>query len=220
LVGGGIHPYGLLVANQLRVPGLPFPLVPSAADHWRIDEESGTVIGSAAPGTDIFVDPGQGTIAAAESTLNAATLRGDPPTGDFQLSARVSVDFGSTYDAGVLLLWVDERCWAKLCFEFSPQREPMIVSVVCRGVADDANAFVVAGRQVWLRISRIGSAYAGHASVDGQTWRMIRYFTIDDEPHRAQVGFEAQSPTGDGCHVRFDDIRFVAERLAELRDGS
>lgn len=46
------------------------------------------------------------------------------------------------------------RHWAKLCCEFSPAGEPMIVSVVCRGVADDANAFIVPGRPVWLRIGR------------------------------------------------------------------
>jgi hypothetical protein len=83
----------------------------------------------------------------AESMLNAATLLGGPPDGDFQFSARVTVGFESAFDAGVLLLWLDERRWAKLCFEFSPAGEPMIVSVVCRGVSDDANAFVCrAGR--------------------------------------------------------------------------
>jgi len=130
------------------------------------------------------------------------------------------VDFATTYDAGVLLLWVDERRWAKLCFEFLPMAEPMIVSVVCRGVADDANAFVVAGRSVRLRVSRVGPAYAYHACVDGQSWQLIRYFSIDDDPVRALVGFEAQSPTGEGCSVTFDEIRFVSERLAHLRDGS
>jgi hypothetical protein len=34
------------------------------------------------------------------------------------------------------------------------------------------------------------------------------------------VDFEAQSPTGDGCAVTFDQIAFSLERLAELRDGS
>ena len=87
--------------------------------------------------------------------LNAATLLGVPPDGDFQFSARVTVGFASTYDAGVLLLWVDDRHWGKLCFEFSPAGEPMVVSVVTRGVSDDANAFVVDGRTVWLRVSRV-----------------------------------------------------------------
>ena len=57
--------------------------------------------------------------------------------------------------------------WAKLCFEYSPQREPMVVSVVTRGLSDDCNSFVVDGATVWLRIARVGSAFAFHASTDG-----------------------------------------------------
>jgi hypothetical protein len=43
----------------------------------------------------------------------------------------------------------------------------MIVSVVNREVADDANSFIVDGRLVWLRVSRIDDVYAYHASIDG-----------------------------------------------------
>lgn len=206
---------------------MPFPLAPSSAGLWRVDEQAGAVIVSAQPHTDIFIDPGNGPIGAdasdalnAESMLNAATLLGDVPAGDFQLSARVTVDFAATFDAGVLLLWLDERHWAKLCFEFSPAGEPMVVSVVCRGVCDDANAFAVPGRSVWLRVSRIDRAYAYHASLDGNTWRMIRVFILDGQTAHDKIGFEGQSPTGDGCGVTFDEIRFVPERLADLRDGS
>jgi regulation of enolase protein 1 (concanavalin A-like superfamily) len=202
------------------VPGLPFPLTPSPEDAWTVDPAAGTVTATAAAHSDIFIDPGSGATLNAESMLNAATLLGVPPEGDFQLSARVRVDFAATYDAGVLLLWFDERHWGKLCFEFSPDAEPMIVSVVARGVADDANAFVVDGHSVWLRVSRIDYAFAYHASVDGRSWRMIRFFTIDDVPTPASVGLEAQSPTGDGCTVTFDDVRFGQQRLGDLRDGS
>jgi regulation of enolase protein 1 (concanavalin A-like superfamily) len=215
--------------DELNAPGVPFPLAPSPGAPWRIDEPAAAVTVSAAPHSDIFVDPGGDGTLNAESMLNAATLLGVPPEGDFQLSARVSVDFAATYDAGVLLLWVDERRWGKLCFEYSPAGEPMIVSVVCRGVADDANAFVVSGRSVWLRVSRIDRAYAYHASLDGETWQMIRFFALGDgtpggERHDGtthdRIGFEAQSPTGQGCQVTFDQIRFVPARLADLRDGS
>jgi regulation of enolase protein 1 (concanavalin A-like superfamily) len=204
----------------VNVPGLPFPLVPSSPEAWRLDERTGTVTASAAPHSDIFVDPGSDAMLNAESMLNAATLLGEPPDGDFRFSARVTVDFAATYDAGVLLLWVDERHWAKLCFEYSPAGEPMIVSVVCRGVSDDANAFVVGGRSVWLRVSRIDRAYAYHASVDGKTWQMIRFFALGEVAGAELVGFEAQSPTGDGCRVTFDEIRFDSARLGDLRDGS
>ena len=215
------------MAEQLIIAGVPFSLSPSSAGLWRIDEAAGTVMVSAQPHTDIFIDPGNGSADAgadaalnAESMLNAATLLGDAPEGDFQLSARVTVGFGSTFDAGVLMLWLDERRWAKLCFEFSTAGEPMVVSVVCRGVCDDANAFTVPGRSVWLRVSRIDRVYAYHASVDGRAWQMIRVFALADETSRDRIGFEAQSPTGDGCSVTFDEIRFLPERLADLRDGS
>ena len=183
---------------------------------------------SARPHTDIFIDPVGGSAGAggdavlnAESMLNAATLLGLAPADDFQFSARVSVDFASTFDAGVLLVWLDDQHWGKLCFELSPAGDPMVVSVVCRGVSDDANAFVVPSRSVWLRISRIQRAYAYHASLDGETWQMIRVFALNGEGASLErVGFEAQSPTGDGCSVTFDEIRFLPERLADLRDGS
>jgi regulation of enolase protein 1 (concanavalin A-like superfamily) len=208
------------VDDQLNVPGVPFALVPSPAGAWRLDEGTGALAVTAAPHTDLFIDPGGAATLNAESMLNAAALLGVAPEGDFQLSARVTVDFAATYDAGVLLIWVEDRRWAKLCFEFSPDGEPMVVSVVTRGVSDDANAFVVPGRSVWLRVSRMDRAYAYHASTDGERWRMIRFFSIDAGPVHDQVGFEAQSPTGDGCTVTFDEIRFVPQRLTELRDGS
>ncbi|MET8042103.1 DUF1349 domain-containing protein [Micromonospora sp. NPDC005215] len=208
------------MADQLTVPGMPSPLGPSPDGLWRVDETTGAVTVSAQPRTDIFIDPSGGGADAAP-VLNAATLLGDlPPEGDFQFSARVSVTFAATFDAGVLLLWRDERCWGKLCFEFSPEGEPMIVSVICRGVADDANAFVVADRSVWLRVSRIGRVYAYHASVDGRTWQLIRVFSFDGETSGDRIGFAGQSPTGDGCSVTFDEVSFRPERLADLRDGS
>jgi hypothetical protein len=95
------------VADPLVLPGLPFPLDPSAAGGWRVDGDD--VVAEAPGHTDLYVNPGGSGSADAESLLNAATLLGRPPGGDFSLSARVSVDFAARFDAGVLLLWADER---------------------------------------------------------------------------------------------------------------
>ncbi|HUN34703.1 MAG TPA: DUF1349 domain-containing protein [Trebonia sp.] len=217
-----------MTGQLMHVAGVPFPLAPSSEDLWQADEAAGTVTVLALPHTDMFIDPvsgapgaGDGPAVNAESMLNAATLLGHAPEGDFQFSARVTVGFAATFDAGVLLLWLDDQHWGKLCFELSPAGEPMVVSVVCRGVSDDANAFRVPGRSVWLRISRIDRAYAYHASLDGQSWEMIRVFVLSDEGTSLDmIGFEGQSPTGDGCSATFDEIRFSPERLADLRDGS
>lgn len=168
---------------------------------------------TAGPRTDLFVDPEGGPPA-----LNAPRLLGRP-AGDFQLSARVTVDFADTFDAGVLALYADDRAWAKLCFERSPQGEPLVVSVVTRGVSDDANAFAVAGHSVWLRISRLGPAHAFHASTDGARWLFVRHFALEPADGLS-VGFLAQSPTGAGCSVQFDEIVYRSERLTDLRSGA
>ena len=86
-----------------------------------------------------------------------------PPAGDFRLVARVSVEFASKYDAGVLVLQAGERNWAKLCFELSPQLTPMAVTVVTRGTSDDCNSFEVDSDSLWLRMTRSGAAWAFHA---------------------------------------------------------
>jgi regulation of enolase protein 1 (concanavalin A-like superfamily) len=118
-----------------------------------------------------------------------------------------------------MVVWVDDANWGKLCFEYSPQRQPMLVSVVTRGTSDDCNAFVVDGFAVWLRVSRSGPTFAFHASTDGQSWRLIRYFSLD-AGQSVQVGFEAQSPAGDGCSAMFSKIRFTPGPVADIRDGS
>jgi regulation of enolase protein 1 (concanavalin A-like superfamily) len=160
----------------------------------------------------MFVNP-----AGTEVVLNAPRLV-FAPEGDFMLSARVTVEFGATFDAGVLLLYAGERSWAKLCFEYSPQRQPMIVSVVTQGYSDDANAYVVAGNQTFLRIARLGRAFAFHASEDGASWQLIRNFTLEPAAQLA-AGFVAQSPTGAGCTATFADIVYTPARLADLRSG-
>lgn len=197
----------------MNIAAVPMPLRWLNEPQGWSARDGSTLLVTAGPRTDLFADPRQ----SAEPKLNAPLLVGDP-SGDFLLSARVTVDFAATYDGGVLVLYASERVWAKLCFEYSPQREPMVVSVVTRDVSDDCNSFVVDGTSVWLRIARVGSAYAFHASTDGSGWSFVRHFALEagSEP---SVGFAAQSPTGDGCAVTFERIAYEATRLGDLRSG-
>ncbi len=205
------------MSKELSLTALPFPLHPTGTT-WHAGESS--LKARATPRSELFVDPQSDGNVDAAKFLGAARALGTPRPGDFQFSARVEADMRSMFDAGVLLLWLDDDHWTKLCFEYSPANEPMVVSVVNRGVCDDANAFVVDGSHVWLRISRVGRAFALHASRDGQQWEFVRVFSLGEVGQDAQIGFLVQSPTGDGCDVRFDDIRFISETLSDLRDGS
>ena len=197
----------------MSIAAVPMPLRwLQAPERWSVPDHASLEI-DAGPRTDWFVDPQR----EREPVLNAPALVGDAG-GDFLLSARVTVDFAGTYDAGVLFVYVTEGVWAKLCFEYSPQREPMVVSVVTREVSDDCNSFVLDGNSVWLRIARVGPAFAFHASTDGDRWSFVRHFDLDGDGDLS-VGFAAQSPTGDGCAVRFEHIAYEATRLGDLRSG-
>ena len=182
-------------------------------ESWSVPDEA-TLLVAAGARTDWFVDPQRST----KPRVSAPALVGES-SGDFLLSAAVTVDFAASYDAGVFVVYESDDVWAKLCFEYSPQREPMVVSVVTRGVSDDCNSFVVDGPSVWLRIARVGSAFAFHASTDGSSWSFIRHFALDARD-TTSIGFAAQSPTGDGCAVRFEQIGYDAVRLGDLRSGA
>jgi uncharacterized protein len=179
---------------------------------WDVGPDGSLRI-AAGPGTDLFVDP-----AGGPAELGAPRLVG-PVEGDFQLSARVRADLRSTFDAGALVLHCADDTWVKLALERSPDGEAMVVSVVTRGLSDDANGRVVTADAIWLRVSRIGEACALHASDDDARWELVRHFALP-APAGLAAGFLAQSPTGEGCTATFDDVRFVAEPLADLRDGS
>jgi regulation of enolase protein 1 (concanavalin A-like superfamily) len=197
--------------EQIELSGVPAPmqwlLTP---EDWRLSDGGLTI--TAGPRTDLFADPETRTKTVTAPALTAAVH------GDFWLSARVRPELAATYDAGVLVLYAHPRAWAKLCLERSPQGRATVVTVVTREVSDDCNSFTVDDDHVWLRITRFGGTVAFHASGDGKFWQLVRYFTHDEAPHM-KIGFLAQSPTGEGCSVTFDDIRCSPGRPGELRNG-
>lgn len=176
-----------------------------------VDTERLSIVASGQ--TDWFVDPAGGM-----SKVNAPAALFAPTDAHYTLSARVTVDFASTYDAGVLAIYERDDCWAKLCFEYSPQRQPMVVSVVTRGTSDDCNSVIIDGRSVYLRLYYHGPALAFHYSLDGSYWHLVRHFTLGALA-QPRIGFLAQSPTGAGCAVAFERVAYKAATLADLRSG-
>jgi hypothetical protein len=183
---------------------IPLAFARHAADELAI---------TAGAQTDWFFDP-----AGNVQTHNAPVCLFAPDTQSFTLHARVTVAFASDFDAGVLFVYGDETHWAKLCFEFSPQAEPMLVSVVTRGVSDDCNSVVVSGNTVFLRVYCHKNIWAFHYSPDGAYWHFVRYFDLGVYEN-VRVGFSAQSPTGSGCSAVFSSIAYQARTLNDVRSG-
>nr|WP_248762315.1 DUF1349 domain-containing protein [Pseudarthrobacter sp. SSS035] len=194
--------------------GLPALAWTSSPGRVAYDAAENTLTLTAAPGVDWSNDSLWGGQQHRASALGFTA----PPS--FSLSARVMVlSPRTTFDAGVLSLWADTDHWAKLCFEYSPHEEAMVVSVVTNTYSDDSNAHLVPGPWTYLRVSRIGPAWAFHSSANGLYWCFVRLFRL--HTHKpVHVGFMSQAPMGERCVARFDRIEFSARPPADLRDGS
>lgn len=198
--------------EPIFLPTIPSPLAWSVSPLAYELAESRLKIQAGAQ-TDLFNDP-QGEYTQANSSRLAFV-----PDAVFTVQAKVQVEFAATFDAGAFIVWADEKHWAKLAFEFSPQGEPMIVTVITRDLSDDCNSMVIEGNEVYLRVAKLNGAYAFHASVDGRFWHLIRYFSSVNLEN-ATVNFSAQSPTGAGCTAVFSEIGYTAVLLEEIRNGT
>jgi regulation of enolase protein 1 (concanavalin A-like superfamily) len=113
----------------------------------------------------------------------------------------------------------DETCWVKLCFEFTDIGTHAVVSVVTNGVSDDANGVDIPGNAVYLQIAKKGNLFALHYSLDGNVFKMVRFFRLPVH-ETFKVGFVAQSPLGEGGKYYFEDIDLHYNRIHDLRDGN
>lgn len=197
--------------TPVGLPGLPVDLAWLAEPgRWDFDGEVLTLV---APGeTDLFTDP-QG-----KPPVNNAPALVFEPEGDFVFSAKVKVAFKASFDAGVLLVYQRADSWAKLCFEYEPQGFPLVVSVVTKGTSDDCNSLFLDENTTYLRVARLGQAYAFHHSFDGADWHLIRVFAL--EPHTStKIGLLVQSPVGEGCSAEFYRFGLAAKTLPDIRSG-
>ena len=187
---------------------------------------NGTVLTmEAGPNTARFNPPSPPTWTTGYDPAPALVFQA-PLDQDWQLSAKITVPhFSHLFDSGCLFGYHTPKDWVNLCYEYSPEQVPEIVSVVTRGVSDDANGAVIAtdDNSVYLRLSRFGGAeravYASHWSLDGTVWIMNRHFVLSaDAPFF--VGFDAQAPTAKSNTAVFSEIVFSKTTLMNLRDGS
>lgn len=189
-------------ASADRLPGLPSSIKErNGPVSWYVDG-SDTLTIDAAGKTNWFISP-----ANLRSWDNAPTLLFRPDS-DFILSAKISQYAKSRWDAGALVLFVDDATWAKFCLE-APNGPPQlqVVSVVTSDVSDDSYSVPVVGNVLYMQVSKRGRAFAFHISDDGKSWQLIRTFRLRGSED-VMVGFLAQSPSGDGLAAKFSEIHY------------
>lgn len=181
-------------------------------DSFETGDDSAVI--TAPAGTDYFNDPSSDT-----RRRNAAFFAGEA-AGDFTLEGRVTPEFAGTYDAGALMLYYNDDTWLKLAFEQTDMGCTSVVSVVTRGLSDDANGEVVTDPNICLKMSRRGDTVGLYYSRDGESWRMVRLFSFPAPAgNTCLVGVAAQSPLGSGCRITFSDLAFVPNPVTDFRRG-
>jgi uncharacterized protein len=192
---------GRTLANGLRWLNEP----PS----WEFTEEGLTV--TPRGGTDYFRPPTGGT-------SDDACFLHMPVSGDFTAVVSASARLVGFGDAAALAVRADPSRWAKVCLERSPAGEVSIVSVVTDGLSDDANNELLAAPSCHLRLTRAGSVFGMHFSLDGRRWRFVRTFALE-VPAQVMVGLVAQAPFVPGCRASFASFTVAAGAVKDFRSG-
>ena len=177
------------------------------------EAENGTLTIVAEKETDFFNNPVDSSVTATAPFLFRALK------GDFIARALVRPDFSSLWNAVALMVYIDESNWIKFAFENSDATGKSIVSVVTRGVSDDANGVVLSDQdQIWLKLIRKGNIYSMLWSLDGKKFKMTRLSTLP-AAESVKIGIEAQSPVGEPANHKIDYFELIEVTIKDLRKG-
>jgi len=179
----------------------------------RFAEDADGIEIIAAEKTDFFIDKMNG-IEKSSAPFAFMEMK-----GDFVASACVEPEFTEDYDAGGIFIMENDARWIKLEFEKTDLGYPSIVSVITNEASDACNGEKMEGvGKVFLQVVRRDDYWMLHHSLDGEQWKMARYFRLKMSG-TVKVGFAAQSPLGKGTKARFTHIYIGQKKIENLRKG-
>lgn len=196
--------------DSLRIASIPHPL------YWENKPINYTLKGNklvieSGAKTDMFRDPN-----VTYNTDNAPKLV-FKTTEDFILISKIEHRFSNKWDGGALILKYDSLNWVKFCFEKDYTGAHRVVSVVTKDISDDCNSVTIASDFVWFKMAKAGKVITLYYSTNGQKWILVRHFQF--EPKQVQIGFLAQSPTGNKCRVMFSEINYKQKTISDPYKG-
>lgn len=132
-----------------------------------------------------------------------------PVQGDFAATVSFSADYRAQYDQAGLMIRVDAKNWLKAGIEHG-DGQCFLSAVVTRDYSDwSVTSLPSCPDRVWLRVSRTGESVDIQASLDGETFQMMR---ITHLPSGGgwRVGPTCCAPTQSGFTARFFDFEIHA----------
>jgi hypothetical protein len=187
--------------NTVSIPGIPKPM------EWIIKPEAfkqteAEIAITAGANTNMFYAP-HGNFNVSNMPKLVFT-----PESDFTLVSKARTQHKTKWEAAMLVVYIDENYWAKLCFENQEPGIQRMVSVVTNKVSDDAYSDIITNDSVYMRVSKSGKQIEFAYSQNGSQWIGIRYFRLDSEKP-LKVGFSSQSPIGEGLTSYFSEIKYT-----------
>jgi len=127
---------------------------------------------------------------------------------EFSFSVKAFRDGTSLYDQCGIIVYLDEKNWAKACMEYEDDEGQKLGSVVTRrGFSDWASVDIPGDIDtMYYRVSRLGESFLFEFSHDGKEYKQMRIFHLRCKNAVPRVGVFACSPTGDGFKAVFEDI--------------
>jgi regulation of enolase protein 1 (concanavalin A-like superfamily) len=193
--------------KEVSIPQIPFKLI-WENDPLRYSSTGNSLVIEAGPKTDMFRDPN-----ATYNTDNAPKLLFTPDS-NFVLTTAIYHNFKSKWDAGAIVLKADNKNWIKFAYEKDYKGMHRVVSVVTKDISDDCNSVRLNADKVFYRMAKAGKVITLYYSEDAKEWFLVRHFQFEASSP-LQVGFLAQSPTGEHCNVTFSDIVYEAKKIKD-----
>lgn len=137
---------------------------------------------------------------------------------DFVFSAVIQHPFENKWDGGALVLEADKDNWIKFCFEKDYTGAKRVVSVVTKGISDDANSIDLPSDTAHFKIAKKTDAVYLYVAKSPNNWFLVRAINFKfNQP--LKLGLLAQSPEGKTNTVNFSDVKYSAVTIKDFWVG-
>ncbi len=136
-------------------------------------------------------------------------------SGDFSAEVSFRGEYTELYDQAGMMVRLDAKTWLKAGVEYTDAQQHLSV-VATRDVSDwSVLPLAAPPAEIRLRLTRLGGAVLVQASLDGETYTMLRLTALTDA-ERLQVGVMCCSPKRSGFQVTFHNFEVGKPVVTDL----
>ncbi len=128
---------------------------------------------------------------------------------DFTFTVKASFSYRELFDQCGIILYLDDRNWAKASIERENENRGWLGSVVTNsGYSDWATTSLDGARtSMYYRLSRRGADFLFEQSLDGVQFRQMRIFHMHGFPETVSAGVYACSPGQSSFVAEFSELK-------------